>query len=105
MRDKLLQLVEALNRHGGHSFAKMVKAAATVSDEELNAFLMSNDLWGGAASIADQAGMPKGKRSQGTREIENALTKLGLEQIRVGKVNIRTSGWVATFRECAKRGI
>jgi hypothetical protein len=49
--------------------------------------------------------MPEGNRTDGRREVERALVELGKQQMKVGKVNPRTAGWVATFEEWAARGI
>lgn len=60
------------------------------SAESLEEYLVSNDLWGGAGSIADQAGIGTSKRSA----IDAALVALGRQQILQGHVNARTRFWV-----------
>ena len=65
-------------------------------------FLVSNELWGGAGSIADQA-------ICGTTEdrlfLESLLIDLGDIQIIAGKVNQRTEMWVTAFKEWKNKGI
>ena len=67
------------------------------SEDDLDAFLISNELWGGAGSIADQAGVAQGRRHR--RSIEAALIGLGEKQIKEGTVNVRTEMWVGRFRQ------
>ena len=105
LRQLLARLASVLEKHGNQSLAEATKAAAAAPDDKLVAFLVSNDLWGGAGSIADQAGMPDGKRTAGTREVENALVELGRSQVTSGTVNPRTASWVATFEKWAASGI
>ena len=77
--------------------------ALQMSGGERDQFLVSNELWGGAGSIADQAGIDVGR--SGRREIESALIDLGEEQIRRGLVNPRTASWVDTFKKWRRDGI
>jgi hypothetical protein len=49
------------------------------------AFLSSNELWGGAGSIADQAGLDHGRA--GRRLIEAVLIQLGETQLARGIAN------------------
>jgi len=57
LRTQLNPLQRVLEKHREHSFAHMVYDAIQGTDEELALFLMSNELWGGAGSIADQTGL------------------------------------------------
>ena len=73
---------------------------------ELDVFLTSNELWGGAGSIADQAGTTRaGERTEGRREIESILIQPGNKQIATGNVNPRTAMWVDAFTKWKKEGI
>jgi len=103
MRDLLVNLFEALQRNGESVAAERVKAALEGTDSDVHAFLLSNELWGGAGSIADQAGVNCKRMAR--REIESVLIRLGNEQIRAGKVNVRTAMWVSAFEEWAAHGI
>ncbi len=77
--------------------------ALQMSGGERDQFLVSNELWGGAGSIADQAGINVGRSVR--REVESALIDLGQEQIRRGLVNPRTVSWVDVFKKWRDDGI
>lgn len=102
MRKELEALRDALAVHGEPLLADSVQAALDGDESELDTFMVSNDLWGGSGSIADQAGLP---RSEGRRAIEAALINLGEQQTRRGVANVRTEQWVDAFRSWARRGI
>jgi hypothetical protein len=69
-------------------------AALGGTSEDLQSFLISNRLWGGSGSIADQAGIGPSWTQSGVA----ALIDLGEEQIRQGLVNQRTEQWVRAFK-------
>ena len=104
MRDQLLNLAKVLSESGEYDYAYAAEAAATGSDENLCAFLASNDLWGGAGSIADQAGLKNNNADQ-RQQIEQALVQLGTAQIQHGLVNVRTAMWVQAFQGRGNNGI
>jgi hypothetical protein len=94
VRDILQEISELLEKHNGSSNAL---AIALLGDEnELWDVLLSNDLWGGAGSVADQAliGLPEERRL-----LEGLMIRLGREQMRLGKVNVRTQMWVSAFEK------
>jgi hypothetical protein len=68
----------------------------------LEEFLRSNDLWGGAGSIADQ---PLAGRSAQWKELEGLLIQLGKIQLSHGIANIRTKSGVETFEKWHQLGI
>jgi hypothetical protein len=103
LRDKVRDLALALRDGGESRLAEHAESAAAGSDEQLLDFLTSNDLWGGAGSIADQAGGDK--RTPQRRRIETVLVALGHEQLKTGQTNVRTEMWVSAFEEWARRGI
>lgn len=105
LRDNLQELALALKAGGEVTFAEAAELAAAGSDEQLKSFLTSNDLWGGAGSVADQAGLGPGDRSPHRRRIEAALVALGREQLKTGMTNVRTEMWVSAYEEWARRGI
>lgn len=82
----------------GHaeSFALLVRNALSGSAPALEEFLRSNELWGGAGSIADQ---PFAGRSTQRRELEKLLIQLGRLQLRDGSANVRTRAWVEAFEK------
>jgi len=104
LRAHLLELAAALDAGGEPALALRARVAAEAPEHDLQEYLTSNDLWGGAGSVADQAG-GGGSRSPKRKAIEAALVALGIEQIRVGTVNIRTQGWVSAFDEWSRSGI
>jgi hypothetical protein len=99
--DKLRMVLE---ENGEEDAARNVRRALAGTEREFAAFLASNRLWGGAGSIADQAGL-QGGRTDSTRAIESALIGLGEEQIRQGIVNVRTQMWTDAFRQWKVEGI
>ena len=103
MLDKMQLLLDSLREAEEYAFVDVV-SDALASTERANLFLVSNDLWGGAGSIADQAGC-KGDRNDARRRIEHALIELGIAQIEAGVTNPRTDMWVNTFKEWREDGI
>ena len=103
MRDYLEELARALSEQGEDDLARTVRSVISSDDANLDAFLVSNELWGGAGSIADQAGMTRGRESR--RSIEGALIRLGLAQIRAGRVNPRTPMWTEAFKKWQREGV
>lgn len=90
MRDTLHEISALLERHDASSNAL---AIALLGDEEKTwDDLVSSDLWGGAGSVADQAllSFPEARR-----QLETLLIRLGREQMRLGRVNVRTEMWVS----------
>lgn len=87
---------------GEMNFAQMINAAIA-SEEGHEAFLRSNELWGGAGSIADQAGC--GRERAVRRRIEAVLIRLGREQMRIGIANPRTESWVQVFDAWQAQGV
>ena len=80
-----------------------MQEAATGSDEQLVAYLKSNELWGGSGSIADQAGL-SAKTEHTRRSIEKRLVELGDMQVAAGILNPRTSMWAEAFRARPRSG-
>ena len=105
LREKLHDLAAALRGGGEASLAQAAESAAAGDDEQLKAFLTSNDLWGGSGSIADQAGIGTGGRSPQRKKIEAVLVALGQEQLQAGITNVRTEMWVSAFQEWKQSGI
>ena len=98
LRSRWERVLHLLTQHEPSLLAAIARDHSWASDTELESFLMSNELWGGAGSIADQAGVASGGGSR-VREFEIALADLGAEQIKLGKVNCRTAMWVRAFTE------
>lgn len=65
-------------------------------------YLVSNDLWGGAGSVADQALL---NFPEATAQLERLLIRLGRVQMSLGRVNVRTEMWVTVFEKWQAEGI
>jgi len=83
-------------------YALLVRNALSGPDQGLEEFLRSNDLWGGAGSIADQ---PFVGRSVQRKELESLLVQLGKIQLSRGVANVRTKNWVETFEKWRQLGM
>ena len=103
MRERLEMLARLLRQTGDYARAIVVEDAITGSDAELNAFLTSNELWGGSGSVADCGG--GAERTEMRRSIEHVLIQLGNEQLQSANVNQRTRMWVAAFVKWEQAGI
>ena len=55
IRDKLKQLLILLREGDENCQASQIEDALAGSDEDLESYITSNELWGGAGSVADQA--------------------------------------------------
>jgi hypothetical protein len=85
-----------------HNVPSYALTSALRSDEaRMWDYLVSNELWGGAGTIADQAllGLPEARR-----QLDILLIKLGRQQIGLGRVNARTETWVTAFERWQSDG-
>ena len=82
--------------------AAPIREAFEGPEEALRAYLVSNELWGGSGSVADQSGTSAPAATR--RGIEKRLIELGDMQAAAGIVNPRTVGWVQAFRAAHGRG-
>ena len=96
IRSLLQQLRDMLDKGGEHHFVEIIDAALAGDDPALTSFLTSNELWGGAGSIADQA---VGPARDTRRPLERLLAELGREQMRLGITNPRTETWTSVFEQ------
>lgn len=93
---KILSEIAALLEAGGEDWAPAeLRDALSGSGEKLRAFLASNELWGGAGSIADQGCISDPARRN---TLEGLLIRLGRLQIEAGHTNVRTTMWVTAFQ-------
>jgi hypothetical protein len=98
LRLKLADLEAVLRNNNENYFAEMISSVLhSPSVEGLEKLIISNDLWGGAGSVADQAGV--GDRDAGRRSIEAALIALGELQTKHDLFNVRTRSWVDAFKK------
>ncbi len=70
------------------------REALSSSDAGFEAFLVSNELWGGSGSIADQVLISD---PAARAKLEGLLIELGTLQMEAGKTNVRTATWIAAF--------
>jgi len=96
VRAILEEIAGLLEAGHAESFALLVRNALSGSAQTLEEFLRSNELWGGAGSIADQ---PFASRSTQRKELEKLLIRLGRLQLRDGNANVRTRPWVEAFEK------
>lgn len=104
MQQELESVRDALLEAGDSHSAGLVSAALAGGDDSVREFVVSNELWGGSGSIADQGGAAD-SRDDARRSVEAALVSLGRVQLRAGVVNVRTSMWVETFDRWHQDGI
>ncbi len=94
-----LNAIAALLEDGQDFKATFIREALVGSDQDLDRFLISNELWGGAGSIADEALADNaGRRSA----LELLLTQLGRDQIAQGRINERTPTWVSAVEQWSR---
>lgn len=98
----ILREIANLLQHGGESrTAQMIHAVLDNGNEaDIERFLTSNEIWGGAGSIADQS-MVSDATQRGI--LEGLLLNLGKLQLASGKTNPRTEMWVRAFEQWRRR--
>lgn len=75
---------------------EQLETALTGTNEALAGYITSNDIWGGAGSICDQAILERPAESR--RRCEALLIELGELQIAMGLVNPRTATRIEWLR-------
>ena len=86
--------MELLEHYDAPSTARVT---AVLGDEEkIWNFLSSNELWGGAGSVADQALI---EFPDARKQLEILLIGLGREQLSLKRVNVHTEMWVSAFEK------
>ena len=104
VRKTLQQISGLLEKHNQGSNHLAIALAG--DDVALWDFLVSNELWGGAGSIADQGLIDRdGEDLNARAKLERLMIRLGREQMRRGKVNVRTSMWVEAFEKWIAAGL
>ena len=97
IRAILSEMADMLER-GGERYEQLastsVRAALSGSQQTFDAFLISNELWGGAGSIPDSAFVSDQTR---LARFEDLMIRLGRLQIETGRTNVRTESWVRAF--------
>ncbi len=99
LRAQLSELKELLRNGGEYDLVEQIGEALGGSDDVLSTYLVSNELWGGAGSIADQALIDH----ESTRiQFEDLLIRIGKTQMLMQLKNVRTEMWVDTFESWQK---
>lgn len=100
IKDVLVKIKELMHTGNDQVYFEMIQKVLQGDDKELWVFLTSNDLWGGAGSIADQALIDdKGLR----KELEMLLIDLAVQQEKIGRLNPRTKSWADAFIAWSKK--
>jgi hypothetical protein len=94
VRDILQEISALLERHNNSS--NTLAISLQEDDKKMWDYLVSNELWGGAGSVADQAVL---EFPDARRQLDTLLIRLGREQISLGRVNVRTETWVSAFEK------
>jgi len=95
-----LEAIATLLEDGRDCRASLVRDALFGPKQSLEGFLSSNELWGGAGSIADEALVDQRELRH---TLESWLVLLGREQLARGTANERTRMWVSAFEQWAYR--
>ena len=91
----LSSIVTLLESGGEIASAAYIEKTLKGSNEVIEDFLISNELWGGSGSIADQALIG---HNELRKNLEEALVSLGEKQQHIGMLNSRTEAWLLSFR-------
>ena len=100
VRDTLQEISELLEKHNASS--NTLAIALLGDDKKMWRYLVSNELWGGAGSVADQALL---EIPDARMQLDRLMIRLGREQMSLGRVNVRTDMWVTTFEKWLAEGI
>ena len=100
VKNTLLEISYLLEKHNASSNALAI--ALHGDKKKMWDYLVSNELWGGAGSIADQAVL---ESPDARKQLEVLLICLGREQMNLGRVNVRTEMWVSAFEKLKVKGI
>ena len=92
--EKLEELQSLLTQGGDTYYVDQIQEAISNGEESIWQYLCSNELWGGAGSIADQAVL---ENKSVRKKLEHILIEIGRFQQSVGRVNVRTEMWVSAF--------
>jgi len=92
--EKLEELQSLLTQGGDTYYVDQIQEAISNGEESIWQYLCSNELWGGAGSIADQAVL---ENKSVRKKLEQILIEIGRFQQSVGRVNVRTEMWVSAF--------
>ena len=92
VRSTLELIADLIAQH--HEQLGTLGAVQFEDEEALWSYLISDELWGGVSSIAEQALI---RIPEKRKELERLMVRLGREQMTAGRVNDRTEMWVVAF--------
>lgn len=101
-REFVVQLRDLLSQVNDHRYDGDLGKALAGDEGALWKFLVSNTMWGGAGSIADEAPIDNAELKG---KLYDILIGLGDLQIQSGKVNERTEMWVSAYKQWKAQGI
>jgi hypothetical protein len=94
IRETLRDISTLLENH--NVFLSGLTVALQGDDMKMWEYLISNGLWGGAGSVADQELL---EFPDARKQLESLLIRLGREQMSLGRMNVRTEMWVSVFEK------
>lgn len=100
IKELLVKIASFLKKNDECQYSKMLEDVLLNGDNEILQFIVSNELWGGAGSIADQALI---ENSEARKNLEALLIELGGIQKEAGQLNVRTESWIAAFKAWRKQ--
>lgn len=101
-RQKLEEIKQLLDSGNETVYVELIESAIEGDDEALEVFLLSNELWGGSGSIADNCLLDDPALR---KRLMRSLIELGGAQMAEKKVNPRTRMWATTFQQWIDDGI
>jgi hypothetical protein len=102
IRQKVEEMRDLLIEGPASPYSEIVENALSGSEVQLDKFLISNDLWGGAGSIRDQALY---EQPHLRKRLYRLLVELGEMQIAEGLVHPKTEFVVVTYKQWEADGV
>jgi hypothetical protein len=100
----LVEIADLLDSGGDPLFADVVRTGLKGSEESVDGFLISNDLWGGSGSVAD-SGFASASCEENRAKFQRLMIEIGRLQLAADRVNVRTRMWVEAFEQWRHNGI
>jgi hypothetical protein len=99
---KLEKLRQLLAEGNEQAYVELIDKALVGDDDSIRAFLVSNELWGGSGSIADNCLLDAPALR---KRLMLLLIELGQAQTADDCLNVRTHMWVSAFQEWIDEGV
>ena len=105
-RSLLVEVGDSLRQsNSAQHHVQAIQDALGGTDVEFAKFLESNELWGGAGSIADTIVDMTNPSGEADKRFNRAMYALGLEQLRIGVTNFRTAMCVKFLRRSPRTSL